>query len=75
MRLRKTLQSVKANCMVPFANKSLQIKSRRLGLFLLGTFVCWTLMMDAQVTQLWSNTYAGSGSRRQAMLMEPWLIV
>jgi hypothetical protein len=64
MRLRKTLQSVKANCMVPFANKSLQIKSRRLGLFLLGTFVCWTLMMDAQVTQLWSNTYAGSGSRR-----------
>lgn len=35
-----------------------------IGLILFGAMMCFSLANDAQVTQLWSDTYAGSGSRR-----------
>jgi len=61
---RKTLQSIKANYMVSLLKKSCLVQSRYCGQFLFATILHCTLIMDAQVTQLWSNTYAGSGSRR-----------
>jgi hypothetical protein len=61
---RKTLQSIKANYMVSLLKKSCLVQSRYFGQFLFATILHCTLIMDAQVTQLWSNTYAGSGSRR-----------
>lgn len=64
MHPRKTLQSIKANYMVSLLKKSCLVQSRYCGQFLFATILHCTLIMDAQVTQLWSNTYAGSGSRR-----------
>jgi hypothetical protein len=64
MHPRKTLQSIKANYMVSLLKKSCLVQSRYFGQFLFATILHCTLIMDAQVTQLWSNTYAGSGSRR-----------